>query len=61
MWRSFFILRPNQSISALKELYDDPRCWLETVGEKADLYQLKLQFNKKEGGWLVRQAQLGGF
>jgi len=57
----FLIVRRNQSIPGLKELYDDPRRWLETVGEKADLYQLKLEFKKKDGDWLVHQAQLEGF
>ncbi len=57
----FLIVRRDQSIPGLKELYNDPRRWLETVGEKADLYQLKLQFKKKDGDWLVQQAQLEGF
>jgi hypothetical protein len=57
----FLIVRRNQSIPGLKELYNDPRRWLEAVGEKADLYQLKLQLKKKDGDWLVQQADLEGF
>ncbi|GAH08218.1 unnamed protein product, partial [marine sediment metagenome] len=33
----------------------------ETVGENADLYQIKLQMLKKDGTWLVKQAHLEGF
>jgi len=57
----FLIVRRNQSIPGLKELYNDPRRWLEAVGEKADLYRLKLQLKKKDGHWLVQQAYLEGF
>jgi hypothetical protein len=57
----FLIVRQNQSIPGLKELYDDPRKWMETVGEKADLYQLKLAMVKDGGEWLVNTAELEGF
>lgn len=57
----FLIVRQNQSIPGLKELYDDPRQWMETVGEKADLYQLKLAMVKNGGDWLVSKAELEGF
>lgn len=57
----FLIVRQNQSIPGLKELYDDPRKWMEKVGEKADLYQLKLAMVKDGGDWLVSKAELEGF
>lgn len=57
----FLIVRENQGIPGLKELYDDPRKWVETVGEKADLYQLKLQLTKQDGDWLVKEATMEGF
>lgn len=57
----FLIVRQNQSIPGIKELYDDPRQWIETVGEKADLYQLKLAMVKDGGDWLVGKAELEGF
>ena len=57
----FLIVRQDQSIPGLKELYDDPRKWIETAREKADLYQLKLALKKDGGDWLVSEAQLEGF
>ena len=57
----FLIVRQDQSIPGLKELYDDPRKWIETASEKADLYQLKLALKKDGGDWLVGEANLEGF
>ena len=57
----FVIVRQNQVIPGLKEFYDDPRRWLERVGEKADLYQLELRLSKKDERWKVQWAQLEGF
>lgn len=57
----FLIVRQNQTIPGLKDLYDDPRKWLETVGEKADLYQLETSWVKGGGDWLVVSANLAGF
>ncbi len=57
----FLIVRQDQSIPGLKELVDDPRKWIETAGEKADLYQLKLALKKDGGDWLVAEASLEGF
>ena len=57
----FLIVREDQAIPGLKELYDDPRQWIETVGEKADLYQLKLSWVKEGGDWLVETAHMEGF
>lgn len=56
----FLIVRQDQSIPGLKELYDDPRKWIETAGEKADLYRLKLVLKKDGGDWLVGGAELEG-
>ena len=55
------IVKKERTIPELKDLYDDPRRWLEAVGENADLYQIKLQLLKTDGRWRVRQAQLEGF
>jgi hypothetical protein len=55
------IVKKDQAFPDLKEFYDDPRRWLETVGENADLYQMKLQMIKKEDKWWVQQAHLEGF
>ncbi|UCG94092.1 MAG: hypothetical protein JSW13_06605 [Candidatus Aerophobus sp.] len=57
----FLIVRREQSIPNLKELYQDPQDWLEEVGENADLYRLKLDLGKDNGDWLVRRALLEPF
>ena len=57
----FLIMRKETVVPKLKELYEDPQRWLETVGENADLYRLKLECLKQNGDWLVRQAQLERF
>ena len=55
------IVKKDQAYPDLKELYDDPRRWLETVGENADLYQMNLQMIKTKGKWRVKQVHLEGF
>jgi hypothetical protein len=55
------IVKKDRAIPDLKDLYDEPRRWLETVGENADLYQVKLQLLKKGGAWRAQQAHLEGF
>jgi hypothetical protein len=57
----FLIVRQDQSIPGLKELYDNPRKWIEKAGEKADLYQLELVLKKEKGDWLVESAEVAGF
>ncbi len=57
----FLIVRQNQPIPGLKELYDDPRKWIEAAGEKADLYRLELALVKDGGDWMVGEAKLEGF
>ncbi len=57
----FLIVKKEMALPKLKELYEDPQRWLETVGENADLYRLKLEWIKQNGDWLVRQARLERF
>jgi len=57
----FLIVKKETTLPKLKELYEDPQRWLETVGENADLYRLKLEWVKQNGDWLVRQARLERF
>jgi len=57
----FLIVKKDRNLPELKELYKDPRRWLEEVSENVDLYQLNLQLLKKNGAWLVKQAHLEGF
>ena len=54
----FLIVKKEQSIPGLKELYDDPERWLEKVSENADLYRFRLKVVKKDGEWLVKTAVL---
>jgi hypothetical protein len=54
----FLIVKKEQTIPGLKELYDDPERWLEKVSENADLYQFRLKVVKKDGQWLVKTAVL---
>ncbi len=55
------IVKKDRAVPDLKDLYDDPKRWIETVGENADLYQLKLEMLKTNGRWLVRRAHLKAF
>jgi hypothetical protein len=55
------IVKKDRAIPDVKDLYNEPRRWLETVGENADLYQVKLQLLKKGATWRVHQARLEGF
>ncbi|UCH20214.1 MAG: hypothetical protein JSU83_16875 [Deltaproteobacteria bacterium] len=57
----FLIVKKDQSLPNLNELWKNPKRWLEMVGENADLYQLKLEWLKKDKDWLVRQARLESF
>jgi len=57
----FLIVKKETSLPNLKELYEDPQRWLETVGENADLYRLKLEWIKQDGDWMVKQARLERF
>ena len=57
----FVMVRRDRSIPGLKTLYEDPQGWLEAVGEKAELYQLALDWVQKDGNWLVRRAYLERF
>jgi len=57
----FLIVKKEAALPNLKELYEDPQRWLETVGENADLYRLKLEWIEQDGDWLVKQARLERF
>ena len=55
------IVKKDRTIPDVKDLYEEPRRWLEKVGENADLFQVELQLLKKDGKWLVNRARLEGF
>jgi hypothetical protein len=57
----FLIVKKDQSLPDLNDLVNDPQKWVEQVGEKADLYRLKLRLTKTGGEWLVDQAHLERF
>jgi hypothetical protein len=57
----FLIVKRDQSFPKLNELVDDPQKWVQEVGERADLYRLKLRLSKSGGEWLVNQAQIERF
>ncbi len=57
----FLIIKKGQIIPNLKELYENPRRWLEEIGERADLYHLELAFYKKSNIWRVQQARISAF
>jgi len=57
----FLIVREHGSFPGLKEFTQDPRRWLEEVGENADLYSLNLELIKEKSDWSVRKAILKKF
>jgi hypothetical protein len=57
----FLIVKRGQSLPELKELYNDPKGWVEKAGESADLYRFKLEMTKVDGNWLVKRAYLEKF
>jgi hypothetical protein len=57
----FLIVKKNQPLPDLEELYDDPTGWIEKVGEMADVYRLTLSVMKKDGRWLVKNARIQSF
>jgi hypothetical protein len=58
---TFLIVRKEQSLPDLDALWRNPEKWLKELGENADLYQLKLEWVKKNGNWLVKEARLAPF
>ncbi|MDX1707859.1 MAG: hypothetical protein R3274_04620 [Desulfobacterales bacterium] len=52
------IVKKDRAVPELKDLYDDPRGWLETVGDNADLYQLEFEWLKTGTRWQVRRARI---
>lgn len=57
----FLIVRKETVLPKVKDLYEDPQRWVETVGENADLYRLKLECLQHHGEWLVKKARLERF
>ena len=57
----FLIVKKDRVVPDVKDLYDDPKGWIETVGENADLYRLELEMLKTGKHWLVEKAHLETF
>jgi hypothetical protein len=57
----FVIVKREQSVPKVQDLYKDPKGWIEQVGESADLYRLSLDLVKKNGDWLVKGVLLEPF
>ncbi|BBO76889.1 hypothetical protein DSCW_43060 [Desulfosarcina widdelii] len=57
----FLIVRKDHEIPGLDTLRDDPMAWLEAVGDKADLYNLQLEWIQKDDEWVVDRAFLERF
>ena len=57
----FLIVKKEHSAPKVKDLYKDPKRWLEEVGDTADLYRLSLEWSKENGDWLVKRALLEPF
>ncbi len=57
----FMIVKKDRTLPGLEELTNDPRGWVEKVGEKADLYRFKLKVVKVKDEWLVKRAYLEKF
>jgi len=55
----FVIVRKEVSIPGLKQLLDDPREWVEEVGDRADLYWLELELFRGSGeSWKAEVARI---
>ena len=57
----FLIVKKDQSLPELKELYSDPKGWVEKAGEIADLYRFKFKVAKVDANWRVKRAYLERF
>jgi hypothetical protein len=57
----FLIVKKDQSFPKLVELFNEPQEWLREVGERADLYRLKLRLSARSGEWMVSEAHLERF
>lgn len=55
------IVKKERTLPELRDLYEDPRGWLNEVGENADLYRIELDLVKRNGDWLVNRARLEPF
>lgn len=57
----FLIVRKEHDMPGLNTLRDDPMAWIEAVGDKADRYNLQLEWILKDSEWVVDRAFLERF
>lgn len=57
----FLILKKERTLPGLEALRDDPKAWIDAIGENADLYRLQLQLKRQDRKWLVNRVGLERF
>jgi hypothetical protein len=57
----FLILKKERTLPGLEELRDDPKAWIEAIGETVDLYRFQLQLKRRDRKWLVNHVRLERF
>ena len=57
----FLILKKDSTLPSLQKFYEDPKRWVEEIGERGDLYRMRLELVKKGDEWRVKQAFLEHF
>ena len=56
----FLIVRGDKRVPGLQQFVEEPKAWLEQASEIADPYYLELLFEKQDGEWKARRAELRG-
>lgn len=57
----FLIVKEDHAFKKLKDLFEDPKQWVEEAGKSADIYRLELELVKSDGDWLVQRARVTKF
>ena len=57
----FLIVKTEQPIPNLEKLRNDPKAWVDAIGETADLYRLQLELFRQDSLWRVSHVVLEHF
>ena len=57
----FLIVKEDHAFKKLKDLFEDPKQWVEEAGKSADIYGLELELVKSDGNWLVQRARISKY
>ena len=57
----FLIVKEDHAFKKLKDLFEDPKQWVEEAGKSADIYRLELELVKSDEDWLVQRARVNRF